>query len=58
MKKTILVFLLIFLFVFLSSCESGKKIKGFTYERGHEYELLVIRTILANPPMDSSGKTS
>ena len=33
------------------------EIKGFTYERGHEYELLVIRTILANPPMDSSGKT-
>ena len=33
------------------------EIKGFTYERGHEYELLVIRTILANPPMDSSDRT-
>ena len=37
MKKTILVFLLIFLFAFLSSCESGKKIKGFTYEELAEY---------------------
>ena len=37
MKKTILVFLLIFLFVFLSSCESGKKMKGFTYEELAEY---------------------
>ena len=27
-------------------------IKGFTYERGHEYELRVKRTILANPPQD------
>ena len=29
-------------------------IKGFTYERGHEYELRVKRTILANPPQDAS----
>ena len=26
---------------------------SFTYERGHEYELLVKRTTLANPPQDS-----
>ena len=26
---------------------------GFTYERGHEYELLVKRTTLANPLQDS-----
>lgn len=32
-------------------------IEGFTYERGHEYELRVIRTILANPPMDASDRT-
>ena len=32
-------------------------IKGFTYERGHEYELRVERTILANPPMDGSNRT-
>ena len=25
-------------------------IKGFTYERGNEYELLVKKTILATPP--------
>ena len=31
-------------------------IKGFTYERGHEYELRVKRTILANPPMDASNR--
>ena len=28
-------------------------ITGFTYERGHEYELQVKRTTLANPPQDS-----
>ena len=33
------------------------EIKGFTYERGHEYYLRVIRTILANPPMDASNRT-
>ncbi len=32
-------------------------IKGFTYERGHEYELRVKRTILANPPQDTSNRT-
>ena len=32
-------------------------IKGFTYERGHEYELRVKRTILANPPQDASDRT-
>ena len=30
-------------------------IKGFTYERGNEYELLVKKTNLANPPMDSGN---
>ena len=33
------------------------EIKGFTYERGHEYELRVKRTILANPPQDASDRT-
>ena len=33
------------------------EIKGFTYERGHEYVLLVKRTILANPPQDASNRT-
>ena len=33
------------------------EIKGFTYERGHEYELRVKRTILANPPADASDRT-
>lgn len=32
------------------------RIEGFTYERGHEYELRVKRTILANPPMDDSDR--
>lgn len=32
-------------------------IKGFTYERGHEYYLSVEQTILANPPMDASDRT-
>lgn len=32
-------------------------IKGFTYERGHEYYLRVKRTILANPPTDASDRT-
>ena len=31
-------------------------VKGFTYERGHEYELRVKRTILANPPQDASNR--
>lgn len=33
------------------------EIKGFTYEKGHEYELRVRRTILANPPQDASNRT-
>ena len=33
-----------------------KQIKGFTYERGHEYYLSVKRTILANPPADASDR--
>lgn len=32
-------------------------IKGFAYERGHEYYLSVKRTILANPPADGSDIT-
>ena len=34
-------------------CVSFQEISGFTYERGHEYELFVKRTTLANPPQDS-----
>ena len=34
-------------------CVSLYTITGFTYERGHEYELQVKRTTLANPPQDS-----
>lgn len=30
-------------------------IEGFKYEKGHEYELRVKRTILADPPMDGSN---
>ena len=30
-------------------------ITGFTYEKGNEYELLVRKTTLANPPQDSSN---
>ena len=33
------------------------EIKGFIYERGHEYVLCVKRTILANPPQDASNRT-
>ena len=36
-----------------SYCVSFQTITGFTYERGHEYELLVKRTTLADPPQDS-----
>ena len=32
-------------------------ITGFTYQKGHEYKLRVLRTILGNPPMDSSNRT-
>ena len=31
-------------------CVSFKEITGFTYERGNEYELLVKKTMLVNPP--------
>ena len=31
-------------------------VKGFTYERGHEYVLRVKRTILANPPQDANNR--
>ena len=34
------------------------EVKGFTYERGHEYVLRVKRTILANPPQDASNRRS
>ena len=30
-------------------------IKGFTYEKGYEYELLATKTIYANPPADGSS---
>ena len=33
------------------------EVKGFTYERGHEYVLRVKRTILVNPPQDASNRT-
>jgi hypothetical protein len=36
---------------------SFSDVKGFIYERGHEYELRVKRTILANPPADGSDRT-
>lgn len=32
-------------------------VEGFVYQRGHEYELRVRRTILANPPLDGSDRT-
>ena len=32
------------------------EVKGFTYERGHEYVLRVKRTILANPPQDANNR--
>ena len=36
-------------------CIAFSTIVGFTYEKGNEYELLVKKTILANPPMDSGS---
>ena len=36
-------------------CVAFNTIAGFTYERGHEYELLVKKTKLANPPKDSGS---
>lgn len=32
-------------------------IEGFAYEAGYEYKLLVLKTTLANPPMDASSVT-
>ena len=37
------------------SCYYFEYISGFTYERGYEYELLVEKTTLANPPQDDSN---
>ena len=34
-------------------CVAFNTIAGFTYEKGNEYELLVKKTKLANPPQDS-----
>ena len=34
------------------SCVGFYTIKGFTYEKGNEYELLVKKITLANPPQD------
>ncbi|RYF56370.1 MAG: DUF4377 domain-containing protein [Cytophagaceae bacterium] len=31
------------------------QIQGFTHEEGYEYEVLVIRKEIENPPMDSLG---
>ena len=36
-------------------CVSFMEITGFTYERGNEYELLVKKTTLVNPPQDSGN---
>ena len=36
-------------------CVHFATITGFTYEKGYEYELLVKKTTLANPPQDSSN---
>ena len=36
-------------------CVSFMEITGFIYERGNEYELLVKKTTLANPPQDSGN---
>ena len=36
-------------------CVAFNKIAGFTYEKGNEYELLVKKTTLVNPPKDSGS---
>ena len=36
-------------------CVAFNTIAGFTYKRGHEYELLVKKTKLANPPKDTGS---
>ena len=38
----------------LEPCEFNG-IKGFTYEKGYEYELLATKNIYANPPADGSS---
>ena len=37
------------------TCVSFMEITGFIYECGNEYELLVKKTTLANPPQDSGN---
>mgnify|MGYP003571502671 CR=1 FL=1 len=39
------------------NCNSMTLIDGFTYEQGFEYELLVEKTIFANPPADGGRFT-
>ena len=36
-------------------CVAFNTITGFTYEKGNEYELIVKKTTLANPPKDSGS---
>ena len=36
-------------------CVAFNTIAGFTYEKGNEYELIVKKTTLANPPKDSGS---
>ena len=36
-------------------CVAFNTIAGFNYEKGNEYELLVKKTTLANPPKDSGS---
>ena len=36
-------------------CVGFDQITGFTYEKGNEYELLVKKTTLANPPQDAEN---
>ena len=36
-------------------CVAFNTIAGFTYEKGNEYELLLKKTKLANPPKDSGS---
>ena len=36
-------------------CVAFNTIAGFTYEKGNDYELLVKKTKLANPPHDSGS---
>ncbi|MBR1401794.1 MAG: DUF4377 domain-containing protein [Prevotella sp.] len=36
-------------------CVAFSTVDGFTYEPGYDYELLVKKTTLANPPQDASN---